>query len=250
VPAVFDITATQMFTALAAFLDSVLPAGVESYQTQVNRVPEPLSPDFVMMTPMRQERLSWNQTSYVDNIITGSITGTVLTVTAVGQSQGAGLVPGLVLTDGSFPNLVAAGTTITAQLSGAPGGIGTYTVSVSQTLASETLFAGQRQDLVPTKWTVQLDVYGPGSNENVKMIEGLFYSSVATDFFTALGLPLQVLSTDEARQTPLISGEEQYQQRWTLNVDLQFNPTIGTPIQFFDEAEVAVVEAALQYTGP
>lgn len=240
-----------MFTALATFLDSVLPTGVESYQTQVNRVPEPLISDFVMMTPMAQSRLSWNQTNYVDNVFVGSIAGTVLTVTSVTQSEGVGLTAGLVLTDGSFPNLVLAGTTILSQTSGSPpGGIGQYQVSQSQTLASETLFAGQRQDLVPTKWSVQLDVYGPSSNENVKIIEGTFYSSIATDFFTALGLPLQVLSTDDARQTPLISGEEQYQQRWTLNIDLQFNPTIGTSIQFFDEAEVTVIEAATQYTGP
>jgi hypothetical protein len=65
---------------------------------------------------------------------TGSQATTVLTITAV--TKGA-LVPGMVY-DGTG---VTAGSTIVTQLTGTPGGIGTYTVSTSATVASTTITA-------------------------------------------------------------------------------------------------------------
>lgn len=247
--AAIDLTGTIAFTALKAFLASVLPSGFEIDQSQTNLTPEPIGPDFLMMSSLRQERLGWNQTTYADNVVTGAIAATTLTVSATTKLVGPGLQPGMVLTDGSYPNLVAAGTIISAQLTGTPGGVGTYTVAPSQTLASETLYAGQRQDLVPTRWTVQLDVYGPNSFANAKIVEGTFFSDVATTFFSAEGYPVQVLYCSEMRQVPLITGEEQYQQRWSMDAMLEIDPTIGTSIQFADQVQVSVVEAAVDYTG-
>lgn len=66
--------------------------------------------------------------------VTASITGTTMTVTAVATG---------VLNVGQVLNAagVTAGTTITAFQAGATGGVGTYTVSVSQTVASGTITA-------------------------------------------------------------------------------------------------------------
>lgn len=63
---------------------------------------------------------------------TGSIAGTVLSVTAVASGE---LADGKTLSGGG----VAAGTLITGQLTGTTGGIGTYSVSISQTVASAAL---------------------------------------------------------------------------------------------------------------
>jgi hypothetical protein len=60
---------------------------------------------------------------------TGSISGTTLTVTAVASGT---IITNQVLTG----NSATAGTTITSQLTGTTGGIGTYTVSISQTRTS------------------------------------------------------------------------------------------------------------------
>ena len=60
---------------------------------------------------------------------TGSISGTTLTVTAVASGS---LIVGQVLTG----NSATAGTTITSQITGTAGGIGTYVVSISQTRSS------------------------------------------------------------------------------------------------------------------
>lgn len=64
--------------------------------------------------------------------ITASISTTTMTVTAVPSNS---LAPGqLVIGSG-----VAAGTTIVSQLTGTTGGTGTYTVSISQTVASTAM---------------------------------------------------------------------------------------------------------------
>jgi len=67
-------------------------------------------------------------------VVTGSISGTTFTVTAV--TSGA-LAAGMTLTGTGF----STGTQILAQLTGTPGGVGTYQVSVSQTRASTTVTA-------------------------------------------------------------------------------------------------------------
>jgi hypothetical protein len=61
--------------------------------------------------------------------VTGSITGNILTVTAV--SSGALVVGGVLTGTG-----ITTGTTILNQLTGTAGGIGTYTVSLVQTVTS------------------------------------------------------------------------------------------------------------------
>ena len=66
--------------------------------------------------------------------LVGSIGGTVLTVTAVGSGI---LLPGITLADATAALL--PGTTITGQLSGDPGGIGTYSVNREQEVASEAM---------------------------------------------------------------------------------------------------------------
>lgn len=69
---------------------------------------------------------------YVSASVTGSIAGNVLTVTAVGSGT---LVPGMLITGTGITN----GTILGMQLSGATGGIGTYKVSISQTVVSTTI---------------------------------------------------------------------------------------------------------------
>jgi hypothetical protein len=66
---------------------------------------------------------------------TGSITGTVLTVTSVTVGT---LFPGATIT-----GPVTAGTIITSQLTGPFGGTGTYTVTPSQSVGSTTLSIGE-----------------------------------------------------------------------------------------------------------
>lgn len=67
------------------------------------------------------------------NTATGSISGTILTVTAVGSGSVLGAGESVSGTG------VATGTSIVNQLTGTAGGTGTYTVNISQTVASTAL---------------------------------------------------------------------------------------------------------------
>jgi hypothetical protein len=68
----------------------------------------------------------------LDASITGSITGTTLTVSAVASGT---ITPGEAITGTG----IAANTTITNQLTGTTGGVGTYTLSSSATVSSEAI---------------------------------------------------------------------------------------------------------------
>jgi hypothetical protein len=75
---------------------------------------------------------------------TGSIATTVLTITAMTSGE---VTIGQTITGGT----TAANTRIQAQLTGTSGGIGTYTVSVSQTVTSTTITGAMDTVVVPTK---------------------------------------------------------------------------------------------------
>src|SRR3954468_14494669 len=93
-----------------------------------------------------------NFTSYPTVQVTGSISGTTLTVTAVASGT---LAVGQTITGVSPNGLVFVNTLITALGTGS-GGTGTYTVSVSQRIASCTLYGGtdyNAQDAAQASWT-------------------------------------------------------------------------------------------------
>jgi microcystin-dependent protein len=76
----------------------------------------------------------WASNTSTAAVVTGSIATTTLTVTAVTSGL---LLPGQVLSGTG----VTSNTRITAQLTGTTGGVGTYTVSTSQTVSSTTITA-------------------------------------------------------------------------------------------------------------
>lgn len=242
-----SLTEVQALTSLRSFLLGILPSGTEVIRGQDNRVPEPAVANFVVMTPLMQPRLGTNEVSYFDDVVTGEIAGTVLTVTDIARLQ-LGLSTGMLLLDSGWPTMtVAVGTVIVDQLTGSLGGTGTYTVAPTQTVASETMYIGTRQDLVPVELTVQIDVHGPASGNNTRIIEALFYSSYAVD---AMGANVSPLYCSDPRQAPFENESSQIEYRWSIDAHLQVNPIVSTPQTFATEVEVDVVQAATEYTGP
>lgn len=82
---------------------------------------------------------------------------------------------------------------------------------------------------------VQIDFYGRPSGEVCKAVKSAFRTEWGVDQFPANIKPLY---TDDGRQSPLITGEQQYESRWTLTTSLQYNPVITVPQQFADTATV------------
>jgi len=83
----------------------------------------------------------------------------------------------------------------------------------------------------PTQYAVQLDFYGPTSESWAAMTQAVFRDEVATD---AMPANIQPLYADDPMQMPLIDGEEQYEQRWKLTANVQYNPQITVPQNFGD----------------
>lgn len=308
--ATLSLTEAQAFQALGGFLQSILPSTCAITRGALNRVAEPAGSDFVTMMQIGQRRLAWNETTFVDDIVTGSIapassvftgaitgfvlnittvpsatillgsalSGTgvaagttivaqlptaagavatyqvsvsqtvasaaltvawgVLSITAFAQNQGP-LTAGMLLTDGAS-NLIAGGTVILQQLTGSTGGVGTYAVSISQTLVSETLYAGLRLDLEHTEMTVQIEIHGPNSGDNTKIIEALFFSEAAVDQFDGASSAVMPLFCEDARQIPFVNDQQQIEWRYSMDAHLQINPSISTWQQFADQVKITI----------
>lgn len=227
-----SLTEVQTLTALRSFIQSVLPAGIEVIKSQGNQVAMPQGPDFVTMTPLSRIRLGMNVDSYSDCAFTGSIAGTTLTVSQMSLGT---VVVGATL----FGAGIAAGTTITAKGTGT-GGVGTYTISQSQTISSEIMASGSKNMLQPTQVTVQVDVYGPDSGDYSQIITTAFRDEYGVQQLLSSGFDVTPLYADEANQTPLIDAEAQFEERWSTRCVLQCNPVVAVPQQFFTAATIGI----------
>jgi hypothetical protein len=257
-------TNSQIMAAVRSVLLAVLPAGMEVIQSQVNRVPEPPGADFVVLTPIIRTRLSTNVDTYQDCAFTGFIAANVLTVTETPtivneltlNGDGQLLVsPGGVMeltapvTLGTIlpalqPTLfgvgVAPGTKITAQTGGTPGGPGTYTVSVSQTLTSRPLAAGVVGMRQAIQLTVQADIHGPQSPDNAQIVSTIFRSPYGTELFAATGVDVTCLYTSDPREQSFNNAESLVEWTWGVDLVLQANQTVSVPQQFADQIAITV----------
>jgi hypothetical protein len=74
--AIISLTETSIFTALVSALGtfgmvSAVGAPIPIIRGQVNRVPEPQTPDYVVMWPLMRTRIATNIDTYTDTIVTG-----------------------------------------------------------------------------------------------------------------------------------------------------------------------------------
>lgn len=223
-----SIPETALLTALRSFLLSVLPAGVEVIRGQVNRTAPPKGA-FVVMTPLTRRRLSTNVDEFNDASLVGSIASGVLIVTNVMFGQVRVSAP-------LYAEGVADGTIITAA-----NPDGTFAVQPAQTVTSRQMFAGVAEYMQATEVTFQLDVHGKDSADNAQIISTLFRDEYACASFSASGYDVQPLYTSEPRQMPFITGESQYEDRWSIDVVLQANPVVTAPQQFAGALSVVLV---------
>jgi hypothetical protein len=176
-PATVSITEDNIFKVLGDFLTSILPSTVEIVRGLVNRVPSPVSDDYIVMTSLFRVRLETNITTWDE-------------------------------------------------------------VNPDPT---------NLQILEPTQFTATVDVFGPDSADNSQIISTLFRSETATAFFTASGVDMQPLYVEDPKQVPFISGEQQYQERWTIDAVMQVNPVVTVDQDFANQAEVGLIEVDAYY---
>ncbi len=224
--------------ALRAFLIAILPSSIEVVRAQGNRVSAPAGPDYVYINTIGRERLSLNVTTYADCSFVGSVSGSVLTVTAV--KLGTILLDAHLLGEG-----VADGTSILSQTSGPAGGAGIYTLSQAQPapISGVPLATGAALIEQPTKVTVQVDVYGPNAADNVQTVTTLFRDDYAALWFFRQGYAargISVLYADDPRQMAFQDAEQEYEDRYTLDVALQVNQVVAPSQDFADSVTVVI----------
>lgn len=171
-----SVTENDALTALRMFITALLDPAVEVVRGQDNRVGEPRSDNYVVMTTMGRVRLSTNIVSYAD-------------------------VPG----------------------------------------------AGLRSSREAVELTIQLDVHGPASTDNAQILASLLRDGYASEAFAATGLAVRPLYASDPRQMPFINGEDQYEDRWTLDAVLQVNPVVSVPQSFADHLAVHPVSVDSAY---
>lgn len=303
----------DVLTVLRSFLLNVLP-GINAYVAVENRVPEPVEPDFALMTPNGFRRLSTNIDTFQDVKYTGAIAPNSVSIT--GSISAAPLTPGaipsgiLTVTAVGSPIVVGAdlsgqgvatGTYITGQLSGTPGGVGTYSVNISQnflsgsitaswgtmtvssvaigngliaaglqvfgvsvavptviraaavgggvgsyvvsptqTIASRTLSSGYKQMTQKAQVTVQVDFHSQTGNgaDMAQTFTTAFRDEYAVIFFSSLNANIAPFYADDPRFAPFQNENQQYEYRWIAEAQIQIDQTVIVPAQFADSLAV------------
>ncbi len=219
-----------------------MSTGVTIIAGQQNRVAEPTNPYFVVFVPIRFTRLATNVDGSADCKFTGSIAGTTMTVIDVTN----GIVqPGATV----FGTGVSPSTKIIAQLSGNTGGAGTYQISPSQNVIAGTLSAGSKTLTQSAEIVIQLDFHSPDSlaGDFAQEISTALRDEYGVDFFAGLAPPLNGVVpfyADDAKMTPFLSGENQYEWRFSLDAKFQVDQVVVVPAEYSDSATIVLKDVS------
>lgn len=93
---------------------------------------------------------------------------------------------------------------------------------------------GTRNDTQKTQLTVQLDVHGPQSGDNAQVLSTMLRSDIACNYFAEIDADISPLFTSDPRQVPYLNGEQQIENRWTVDFELQANIAVQTAQDFAD----------------
>lgn len=95
-----------------------------------------------------------------------------------------------------------------------------------------------------TELRLQLDLYGAASGDWAVMLQTLLRNEAGC---TALAPACQPLYASDANLADLEDDEQQYEQRWTLEAVLQYNPVTSVPMQFADTLSVTLTNVDEAY---
>jgi len=123
-------------------------------------------------------------------------------------------------------------------------GLSTNHTSYHDTGVSGT---GTQMNSRTTLWRCQLDCYGDDAQDMANIIATLWRSPYACENLTTDTLNIQPLYAGEPHQTTMINAEQQFENRWTVDVMLQFNPVITVPQDFADQLVIGLVEIGAKY---
>lgn len=98
-----------------------------------------------------------------------------------------------------------------------------------------------------TQWSAQLDCYGALSGDRAQVIATMIRDPWACERFAALDPDVQPLHATDAKQLPLVTGEHQYEKRWTLEVSLTYKPAVTVAQESATELDIEFIEVDERY---
>jgi hypothetical protein len=91
--------------------------------------------------------------------------------------------------------------------------------------------------------SMQFSLYGSAAGDWASILATLFRDEVACNALTTC----QPLYADDPIRAPLIDAEEQYEDKWIVIAQLQYNPTVSTAQQFANVLALDVVNVDEAY---
>lgn len=91
---------------------------------------------------------------------------------------------------------------------------------------------------------IQADFYGAQGGDWAAAFETVWRSEYAVKALAPTCAPLYA---DEARQIPLVTGEDQFLERWAVVAHIQYNPVTSAPQQFAGTASVNIINVDEAY---
>ena len=246
------VTEYDIFVALRAFIMGAVP-GIDVVRGLVNRVPEPQADNFIVITPIMRERLEWNTDSYAD---VETLALTTLTAPVPWLNNAAAPIPwlnnaagcpiGTVLHDST---LAASGAVLSVSgMNVTLGSIGGRYFTAGDVIAGvgtvvDVAFGG-RSIMQPTKLTLQMDAHGPLSADNAQLLTTLLRDQYAVDALAPTCAPLYA---SDPSQLPFINGEDQVEERWSVDAVLQANIVVVVPVQFAGALTIGLIDVDAVY---
>lgn len=106
---------------------------------------------------------------------------------------------------------------------------------------------GDRTILTATRATIQLDVHGPMAGDNSQLLLARLRDDAACQAFSTSGFEMQPLYATDPRQMPFITGEGQYEDRWSLDAEIQINPVVTVTQQFAGALTAGIINVDAEY---
>lgn len=96
--------------------------------------------------------------------------------------------------------------------------------------------------------TVQIDCYGPQSTDATvgacdwaNMLSATLRDAYGCSFFEAVLAGCDPLYADEARMSPLVDGEDQYEERWSLDARFQLDVVTTIPQGYAEALDIELI---------
>lgn len=118
------------------------------------------------------------------------------------------------------------------------------TTRVTDTVAAQVMSSAHT---MPARLDIQMDFYDGQAAEMCTIAQTMLRSGYATSS-AAWPAGVKPLYCNEGLQSPLITGEQQYESRWTLTASLQYNAPVPVTREYFDTVgTVGVIPADVVY---